>query len=182
MRRSPVLLVVLVLLAGACHGKSTPAVSAVPTSLPTPAGITPRAFAPADLGASVMTPATWQPTPGVSGFNYSLRDAGSTHAFLLATVITPPEGTTPARMVQRRATFLKTLKSTIESTATTTVDGHGAARLRYRLALPGQPEVEDVEYDIARGPAFVIIVLGERAPATDTALFDWIISTVRVAT
>lgn len=164
----------------ACQSGAT--APAVPTSLPLPAGVTGKAFGPPDLGVTLMTPATWQPSGRASGFQYSIGDSGPMHAFLLASLTTPTAGATPRRFAQRRASFLRTIGGTIESSATTTVDGHGAARLRYRLTRPGEPAVEDVEYDIARGPRFVIIALGERAPASDTALFDWIMSTVRVAT
>jgi hypothetical protein len=170
---------VVLVAAGACHnGGTTPA---VPTSVPVPTSVTGKPFGPPDLGVTLMTPATWQTSGAASGFEYSLRDTGPTHAYLLATSATAPAGATPGRFAQRRADYLRTLGGTIESTGTTTVDGHGAARLRYRLATP-RGAVEDVEYDIARGPRFVIIALGEPAPATDTSLFDWIMSTVRVTT
>ena len=183
MRRQPILLAMGLVLLSACdNGPSLRAVAPVPTSLPTPAAVTATPFGPPDLGITLMVPSTWKPSTVTSGFEYAMRDTGPTHAYLLANIRTVPEGTTPARFAQRRIAYLKTVHGTVESTAGTTVDGHGAARLRYRLTLPGGRAVEDVEYDIARGPTFVVIALGEPAPQTDTPLLDWIMSTVRVST
>lgn len=118
--------------------------------------------------------------------------------------LTPPAGfagasrrggvrpVTVSQLESQRKEFLQGAGATIESATTGTVDNRPAVRLRYKISGNGFT-VSDTEYDIivtgtlAVGAAqhqsvydVIVLVVGTPVSQPNTALVDWISSTIRI--
>ncbi|HET6873551.1 MAG TPA: hypothetical protein VFH70_02165 [Acidimicrobiales bacterium] len=152
--------------------------SLLPAPTPVPAGVTPMTFGPAALGASLSVPTGWVDRGPAAGAQFSIRSVGQPVDFILAS--SRPWTTTDAAAVAlSRSTFLGRLDTTIASVTTGVVAGHPAARLRYQITVGGQ-SARDVEYDILTGSDVITIIIGTSQTRPDTALVNWIASTLNV--
>lgn len=171
---------ILVAGAAAACGSAKPLNISSPTAMPP--GVVGKPFGPPALGVSMTVPATWRDAAPAAGFQYRLIDANPSNMYLLADS-KKVGGLSIGRFASLRATFLRSIGGKIASKRAALIDRHGAAVLRYRLPVPGQPGtyVEVTEYDIAHGQSIATVALGLPATTNDSGLFRWIASTIRVS-
>lgn len=158
-----------------------------PTAHPTgevapPDGTTPQTFAPGDLGVTVQLPSTWKPFDASSSrFDYGMGTSLG-QPFLLVSRVPQATGS-PAE----RKAFLARIGAVIDDETTTSVDGHDATIIRYRLPISRSAGVlshiasVDVEYDIDLGNGDIAIIafgVGSNPDAAD--LIRWMRSTIHI--
>lgn len=186
--------VITVLTSCSTSTKHASKVDLLPVSAHPPISISTRVFAPTGLGAQVTLPADWKAIPQTSDVQYAMRGPGSTFDFLLATQRTGVVEVSPNQLEKSRSNGLRKLGADLKTATIGTVDGQPAVELSYTASSPAGA-VSETEYDIFAKPTTlavgasqhqsiyseVTIVLGGPASNPDSALLNWIASTIRLA-
>lgn len=145
-----------------------------------PGGGESRTWAPEGLGLTLQIPASWNDGGPGAGFSYTASAAGGDGS-IVADRFRALEPQDVSAVGTGRRTDLRALGAIWVELATTEVDGHLAALLRYHLQSPDAAGTYAItEYAVPVGDWVLIVAVGEREPADRFEITEWIASTIEI--